>query len=224
MNTKTLDVLLPSGSLYVSGTVNGVATTWTNMGNNTWQTVAESSPNYTYFVELTIIDNRGLSNTLAITLYDGLHLVTDRTIEDVNIWKALREKSLDSMTDEEKAQWSRGKGAYNYEDLNRVEGAVFMLANRMKELGVHVPVLTKTDWGVGDAPTESDLKRYFENLAKLRASSSGFHLSPTPPKDADGFDYVAANTVEEMLRYIDIWTRGAKNQRVCAGEIFGGEL
>lgn len=224
MNTRTLDVLLPSGSLYVSGTVNGVATTWTNMGDNLWQTVATSSPNYTYFVELTIIDSRGLSSTLAMTLYDGLHLVTDRTAEDVAEWKVLKEKAWDSMTEEEKARWTRGKGAYNYEDLNRVEGAVFMLANRMKELGVHVPVLTKTDWGVGDAPTESDLKRYFGNLATLRASTSGLHLSPTPPKRADGFDYVAANIVEEMLRYIDIWTRGAKNQRVYAGEIYGGEL
>lgn len=152
------------------------------------------------------------------------NLVTDRTSDDVSVWKALREKAWESMTEVEKEQWTRGKGAYNHTDLNRVEGAVYELANRFEEFGVHVPVLTKTDWSVGDAPTESDLKRYFENLMKLREASSGLHLSPTPPKDAVGFDYVAANIVEEMLRYIDIWTRGAKNQRVYAGEIFGGEL
>ena len=223
MSTRALEVLLPSKSLYVSGTVNGVATTWTNMGDNLWQTIADSSPNYTYFVELTVIDSLGVSTSFAMTLYDGLHLVTDRTQEDVIAWRTLREKPWDSMSDEEKAQWERGKGAYNYTDLNRVEGAVYMLANRMEELGVHVPVLTKTDWGVGDAPTESDMKRYFENLAKLRGSSSGLHLSPTPPEDAVGFDYVAANVVEEMLKYIDAWTRGAKSQRCYAGEIFGGE-
>lgn len=224
MSTRTLEVALPSGSLYVSGTVNGVATTWTNMGDNLWQTVAASSPNYTYFVELTVIDSLGISNTLSMTLYDGLHLVTDRTAEDVAVWKELKVKLWDNMTEEEKALWTRGKGAYNYEDLNRVEGAVFMLANRMKELSVQVTVSTKTDWNVNDAPTESDLERYFGNLTTLRASSSGLHLAPTPPESAEGFDYVAANIVEEMLSYIDIWTRGAKNQRVYAGDIFGGEL
>lgn len=40
MSTRTLSVSLPSDALYVSGTVNDVAVTWTNTEGNTWEAVA----------------------------------------------------------------------------------------------------------------------------------------------------------------------------------------
>ena len=45
MSTRTLSVSLPSDALYVSGTVNDVAVTWTHTEGNTWEAVAgEQSP------------------------------------------------------------------------------------------------------------------------------------------------------------------------------------
>ena len=44
MSTQKLTTTLPADTLYVSGTVNGVSTTWTNTAGQTWETVAERSP------------------------------------------------------------------------------------------------------------------------------------------------------------------------------------
>ena len=82
MSTRTLTTTLPSGTLYVSGTVNGVSTTWTNTEGNTWETVAERSPQDVYVVALTIINQLGTATETTFTLYYGLHLVTDRTAAD----------------------------------------------------------------------------------------------------------------------------------------------
>ena len=76
MSTRTLSVSLPSDALYVSGTVNDVAVTWTNTEGNTWEAVAARADDDVYRVSLTIINSLGTATTTSMTLYYGLHLIT----------------------------------------------------------------------------------------------------------------------------------------------------
>lgn len=76
--TQTLSVSLAAGTLYVSGTVNGVAKTWTNTDGNIWETTAERAEDDIYRIELTMIGSSGTTSTASLTLYYGiLQLITE---------------------------------------------------------------------------------------------------------------------------------------------------
>ena len=65
MSTQALRVTLPAGALYVSGTVNSVAVTWTNTEGNAWEAVAERSADDVYRVELTVINGAGAASQVS---------------------------------------------------------------------------------------------------------------------------------------------------------------
>ena len=125
------------------------------------------------------------------------NLVYDRTQADVDRVFTLKNKilteGLSSLSAEEKTEYMAGmKGAYNYGDMNRVGQAVAYIANRMTSLpgqlaayraekGVaddpiyqvpydpsSVVVAAKTNWAMGDTPTQSLVKAYLNNLTVLR--------------------------------------------------------
>lgn len=132
------------------------------------------------------------------------NLVYDRTQADVDRVFTLKNKilteGLSSLSAEEKTEYMAGmKGAYNYGDMNRVGQAVVYIANRMTSLpgqlaayraekGVaddpiyHVPydpssvvVAAKTNWAMGDTPTQSLVKAY---LNDPDGSPKAAHASP----------------------------------------------
>lgn len=205
MSTRTLKTTLPSGTLYVSGTVNGVSTTWTNIDGNTWETVADRSPQDVYVVALTIIDQSGKATDTTFTMYYGLHLVTDRTLSDV----------LEGNE----------KGTYNASDLNRVGAAVSYLAEILVSLpddlksyaesnGVawdvffDVPydppayVLTvKTDWVEEDIPTPEQMELYLENAKALRNALD--YDTDKLPDVMDNLSWQGANAIEKALEGLD---------------------
>lgn len=139
MSTRTLSVSLPSDALYVSGTVNDVAVTWTNTEGNTWEAVAARADDDVYRVSLTIINSLGTATTTSMTLYYGLHLITDRTSADVSRAAYLDGKWVGGEwrgTAAELAEWmSDLRGAYNASDLNRVGAAVNYVAGRLESCG-----------------------------------------------------------------------------------------
>lgn len=163
-----------------------------------------------------------------------MSLIYDRTSADVERVAALKAKWLDgSITDDEKAEWLAGlKGAYNAKDLNRVGQFCNALA---KALGVGVA--QKTDWAVGDIPTEAQITAYLANIAALQdasvdlkafldglgvviegADDLGDRLPDTP-----GFDHEGANALECVLSQGEIVTSALSRGWLASGEIAAGE-
>lgn len=224
--SQTVEVTLPSSTLYVSGTVNGVLVTWTNTSGNTWQAEAERSDDDVYLVELSVTAASGALTSLSTVLfYSGLHLITDRTAADVARWQELRDKGFAAMTAAERAQWlGNMKGAYNYTDMNRVEGAVAYLAQKLTALGYPFSPTVKLNWSREDVPTKADMLRYFGNVASLRSQlpvPSGISAAPT---SGDRMDYSTANELEKVLLEISHMVDMIPESWIYSGEIYSGEV
>lgn len=206
MSVTALTVSLPASTLYVSGTVNGIDTVWTNTSGQLWETTADRAEDEIYRVELTIIDDTGAATESRITLYYGLHLITDRTLVDVESVKNLAEAIKNGVATEEQVQEYLNvhqKGAYTYEDLNRVEAAVGYVANRLKEFGYLSSIPVTQSWTVADKPSVSDFARYFGNVRTLRNAVTVWDSTPEAPNDVAGFDYSKANALEQILVDVD---------------------
>ena len=212
MSTRTLTTTLPSGTLYVSGTVNGVSTTWTNTKGNTWETVAERSPQDVYVVALTIINQLGTATETTFTLYYGLHLVTDRTQADVNAGNA--------------------KGTYNASDLNRVGAAMNYVADRLRAAGYDPHISPKTDWKDEDWVDPAAQAVYLGDLAELRKQFAMLQSTPeVPPRilattinSGDGLTYSWANDIERILEDVDALITNIIAGWYYSGELYAGEV
>lgn len=203
MSTRTLTTTLPTDTLYVSGTVNGVATTWTNTAGQTWETVAERSDNDVYVVALTIINSVGTTTQTTFTLYYGLHLVTDRTQADVNA--------------------GNEKGSYNASDLNRVGAAMNYVADRLRYFGYNPAVSPKTDWTDENWMAPFYVDQYLSDLAELRRQFAMMQSTPSVPDDMVRLTYQEANNIEKILEDIDLLLTNAAKAWFFSGEVFSGE-
>lgn len=212
MSTRTLTTTLPSDTLYVSGTVNGISTTWTNTEGNTWETVAERSPQDIYVVALTIINQLGTATETTFTLYYGLHLVTDRTAADV----AAR----------------NDKGTYNASDLNRVGAAMNYVADRLRAAGYDPHISPKTDWKDDDWVGQDAQYVYLKDLEELRKQFTLLESTPmVPPRilattinSGDGLTYVWANNIEQILEDIDSLLTNIPDGWFYSGDLYNGEV
>ena len=175
--TQTISATLPASTVYVSGTVNNVAVTWTNVSGEIWEAVADRSEDDIYHVEMTIVSVSGQSTNTSFNLYYGLlNLITDRTQADVDYAARLNAAGWDGMTEDERTAWTLGlKGTYNAADLNRVGNAVNYVAGRLEDAGYYVPVSPKIDWIESDIPTESSMVRY---LVVVETISNTLPVSP----------------------------------------------
>ena len=145
------------------------------------------------------------------------NLVYDRTQADVDRVFTLKHKilteGLSSLSAEEKTEYMAGmKGAYNYGDMNRVGQAVAYRA----EKGVaddpiyqvpydpsSVVVAAKTNWAMGDTPTQSLVKAYLNNLTVLRKQLTLPPDAPLVPSSLDNLTFSTANNIEYLLYVID---------------------
>lgn len=196
MSAQVLSVSLPSEIIYVSGTVNGTAYTWTLM-EGAWTATVERAANDTYHVALTAVTAAGTSTSYALTLYYGLlTLVTDR-----------------------------GAGTYyNASDLNRVGAAVQYVAERFAAQGYAVAVSPKTDWLASDIPTASELETYRQNIAALRALLAVMPTTPEAPDSMAGLTYTEANDIEQILLDLDTLLTNAALAWYQSGDIYAGEV
>ena len=160
------------------------------------------------------------------------NLVYDRTQADVDRVFTLKNKilteGLSSLSAEEKTEYMAGmKGAYNYGDMNRVGQAVAYIANRMTSLpgqlaayraekGVaddpiylvpynpsSVVVSAKTDWAMGDTPTQSLVAAFLNNLTVLRKQLTLPSDAPAVPATLDNLTFQVANNIEYLIYVID---------------------
>ena len=204
MSAQVLSVSLPSEIIYVSGTVNGTAYTWTLI-EGAWTATVERAADDTYAVALTAVTAAGVSTNYTLTLYYGLlSLITDRTRADVA-----------NQTD---------KGFYNASDLNRVGAAVEYIAGRFTALGYDCPVTVKKDWLASDIPTASELETYRQNIATLRALIAVMPTTPKAPDSMAGLTYTEANSIEQILLDLDALLTNAAAAWYQSGELFAGEV
>ena len=204
MSAQVLSVSLPSEIIYVSGTVNGTAYTWTLI-EGAWTATVERAADDTYAVALTAVTAAGVSTNYALTLYYGLlSLITDRTRADVV-----------NQTD---------KGFYNASDLNRVGAAVQYVAERFTAQGYAVTVSPKTDWLASDIPTASELETYRQNIAALRALLAVMPTTPEAPDSMAGLTYTEANSIEQILLDLDTLLTNAALAWYQSGELYAGEV
>ncbi len=196
MSAQVLSVSLPSEIIYVSGTVNGTAYTWTLI-EGAWTATVERAADDTYAVALTAVTAAGVSTNYALTLYYGLlTLVTDR-----------------------------GAGTYyNDSDLNRVGAAVQYVAERFAAQGYTVTVHPKTDWTEKDIHTASELETYRQNIATLRALLAVMPTTPEAPDSMAGLTYTEANDIERILLDLDTLLTNAALAWYQSGELYAGEV
>lgn len=226
MDEQTVAVTLQNDVIYVSGTVNGIDYTWTNVDGNRWEAVVARTESEIYVVSLTLINDLGTTTNASFTLYYGvLNLITNRTERDVERWRVLHTKGYAALTKAEKAEWDAGmKGAYNAEDMNRVESAVGFITNRLGELGIYVAPEIHPEWGMGDQPTIDDMIRYCDNIALLRGTLPLYSTTPKAPTIEDPLDYLAANAIEQILSDLDRQISAIQQSWYYAGDIFTGEI
>ena len=204
MSAQVLSVSLPSEIIYVSGTVNGTAYTWTLI-KGAWTATVERAADATYAVALTAVTAAGVSTNYTLTLYYGLlSLITDRTRADV-----------ENETD---------KGFYNASDLNRVGAAVEYIAGRFAALGYACPVTVKKDWLTSDAPTASQLETYRQNIVALRSRIAVMASTPEAPASMAGLNYVKANNIEQILLDLDALITNITKSWYFSGELYAGEV
>lgn len=224
--TQTIAVSLPSDIVYVTGTVNAVLVTWTNVGGEMWEAIADRADDDIYEVALTIVNASGTSVDTSFTLYYGLlQLITDRTQADVDYVTRLARTGWANMTADEKEQWQSSlKGAYNASDLNRVGNAVNYVATRLRSSGYTVDVAPKIDWTEADIPTESEMAAYLADVATIRGILTVPDTVPPVPEDMALLTYQEANDIESILLMVDRLVTNMMNAWFHADEISCGEV
>ena len=226
MSTRAISAQLPTDVVYVSGTVNGTAYTWT-LVDTAWQATVDRAADEIYAVSLTAVTALGVSANYEFTLFYGLlSLITDRTQADVDRVRQLAQKGFGNMTEEEKTEWLNGlKGAYNAVDLNRVGNAVNYLSGRLTQLPENMrayleskgvapdalfaipydpalyEVQAKITWQITDIPMESEMAEYLSNVV-LICGAFDYKTDPLP-ESMHHLTYEGANAIEKALLGLD---------------------
>ena len=128
-----------------------------------------------------------------------MEFITDRSYAHVSRLKKLQSIGWNNMSESQKTEYQgyATKGAYNYTDLNRVETAVAELATMLG-----LTLTTKTDWGMVDEPSLSDMERYLGNVAAIRDAYPGDAEFPALPDSMDYLTYEGANNIEKVLEIV----------------------
>ena len=227
--TRSVEVVLNPTVVSVSGTVNGEGYTFELIGEldgmSIWAAVVPRAVDDIYQLVITATSQNGVSSEIRTTIYYGLHLITDRTEEDVNRVKAMQKKGWAKLTEAEKAEWDAGmKGAYNYTDLNRVETAVSYLRDYLGSYGYVVALGALKTWQPTDVPTVGDMQRYLDNIRAIRNVLTVYPSTPQVPASMARFNFTKANEIERILQDVEELVKNMVAAFMQAGEIYGGEL
>lgn len=227
--TRTVEIVLNPTVVSVSGTVNGESYIFQLIGSqddmSIWAAVVTRSVDDIYHVVIAATSQNGVSTEIDTTVYYGLHLITDRTEEDVNRVKAMLAKGWANLTEAEQTEWNAGmKGAYNYTDLNRVEMAVSYLKDYLAQYGYVAGIGPLRTWTEKDVPTVSDMQRYLDNVRIIRSVLNVFPSTPQVPASMENFTFTKANQLERILQDVESLVNNMVAAFVQVGEIYGGEL
>lgn len=193
--SRSVNVYIAGNIVYVSGTVNGKAYTWTLTADHTWSAEVDRDVNDVYEIHIEATNNAGTVKSIITTVYYGLHLITDR----------------------------KG-GFYNASDLNRVGAAVEYLAERLNSAGYLIAVTPKTNWTIGDTHDITDMDSYLANVAEIRAALSVLPSTPNLPENMRFIMYEQANDIEKVLKDVDWLINNMIAAFYYSGELYSGEV
>lgn len=157
-------------------------------------------------------------------------LITDRTQNDVDRLKDLKEKMLknggiSALTVEEQAEYFNSvvKGSYNYTDLNRVSDACAYIYNLLIQSGYIISnyQTLKNDWVLTDIPTLTEMNKYTTTLTALKQTLSA---SQQIPDTMRFLNFSNANNIEKLLVELnDIYDLLLKSM-FYSNEVYCGEV
>lgn len=144
---------------------------------------------------------------------DNLLWIIDRTAEDI---KYISNPLLDV------GKIEAHKGAFNYQDMNRISVNLKIIADTLEELGYFVRADNlRNNWRVTDIP-------YFEDIEEIRGASNIyrniFKMGIPIVLTRDTIDYIDLNRIEEILSEVNQYFKNIKKQQIYTGDaICGGE-
>lgn len=227
--TQNIELTLNAEIISVDGVVNGESYAFTLTGSvdgmGIWSATVTRAEDDIYRISITAVNQRGTSSQLSTIIYYGLHLVTDRTLDDVNRVNELAQKGWANMTSEERSEWEMGlKGSYNATDLNRVQSAVRYLQDRLSGVGYFLELSDAKTWTKQDVPTLSELADYLADVRAVRGAFAILKTTPPVPDTMIGLTYIKANDIEQILLDVDLLLSNLISAFVYSGDILGGEL
>lgn len=131
-------------------------------------------------------------------------LITDRTLSDV-----------EQLTD---------KGMYRASDLNRIEQAISVVAEKLNNAGHNIELETGSTWTMVSVPTYEETNRILRNLSKIRNSMGLFASTPYVPSDMDVMTYQRANDIEQIILDVNRAVINKQHAYVYAGMIYAGDI
>ena len=108
--------------------------------------------------------------------------------------------------------------------MNRVEGAVALIAGRLTGLGYLFSPAVKMNWTREDVPSKEDMERYFGNVADLRAAIPVYPSTPMAPDIYSGLNYSKANDLEQIILDVSRVITSIPAAWYFAGELTMGEV
>lgn len=223
--TQDVRVALPTEIMQVTGTVNAVPVTWNREGDE-WVTVADKSNDGKYYVEITAVTSLAKEYEYKFTLYYGLVLITDRTIEDIDrVIYLLEQWDSNQISEEEKIEYfGELKGCYDASDLNRVVSAMYYIRDRLIETGYPVSIKSRNDWQMHECFTQDDFEVYLSDVETIRSALATFPTTPEIPIPTENLDYEKANDIEKILLDVDNLISNMTAAYVYSGEVYTGEV
>lgn len=155
------------------------------------------------------------------------NLITDRTLNDFQRWKELRDKGYANMTDAEREEWKTDlKGSYNASDLNRVGAVLNYLRDRLTETAYLTgrEFSMREDWQKNEIPSTTAFYEYINAVETIRGAMSFKLTTPPTPENNGSLDYEGANNIEKILIDVDELITNMLNVRYFSGDLFSGEL
>lgn len=122
--------------------------------------------------------------------------VTDRTQEDYDFAK---QKIAEWIADPTLVRYDL-KGCMNISDINRIEGNIKYLSDRLNELYYRNSTSTFSSWGRESIPTTTEVSRIIQNVNSLVRAYPLRGNAPTVPTNLNSIDDV--NNVEKILLII----------------------
>lgn len=128
-------------------------------------------------------------------------VIIDRDQSDVDRLMKLSTKVWDDFTDAEKARWwGVVKGAYNDEDMNRVQWSMAYIAELLRSSGASVQLKTEGKfWPEESLLLESETLDYLDDIATLKSAITVPASTPSVPADMVDFGFDEANAIEKIL-------------------------
>lgn len=202
---ETITIILRPDIVYVAGTVNGIAVQFNKAYENVWTASVEYADDNVYDIHIVAYNEKGLSTEFNATLCYDTKLIFNRTQRDLLL--------------------KNDRSFYNATDLNRVESQTHYVETLLQLYSYFNSQLNcKQDWEISDFPTESEMRRYLNNIKELMDVYYLKTSTPQLPTDMDDLTIYEANDIEKILYDMQILIENMVSQFNYSGELFSGEV